>query len=109
MTTKLDCTFTGTGTTPATGLNKTSMNIGPFLVRITGAGTVALEFSTDNTNWFAASTSATGTPNSYAVTTSTPVGVVGMNPASEVFWRFNVTAYTSTITAQLIQGGQVTA
>lgn len=107
MTTKLSCTFTGTGTTPATGVNAAALDQGPFFVRITGAGTVVLEFSTDGTNWFAASTSSTGTPNSFVVAAATPVGVVGYNVAAELRYRFNVTAYTSTVTAQIYQGGQV--
>lgn len=109
MTTKINCTFTATGTTPATGINRTSLDIGPFSVRITGAGTVALEFSTDGTNWFPVSTDSAGTPNSYIVGSSTPVAVVGTSVAPEWLYRFNVTAYTSTVTAQIFQGGQVVA
>lgn len=103
MTTKLSVTFSGTGQSGAT-----SLDTGPFFVSISGAGTVVLEYSPDGTNWFAASTASTGTPNSFVVTASTPVGVVGYNVAAELRYRFNATAFTSTISASILQGGQVT-
>lgn len=109
MTTKLSCTFTGTGTTPATGTNSASLNRGPFTVLISGAGTVALQWSADGSNWFTASMDSYGTPSSYVITAAATSGVavVGENASDEMFWRFNVTAYTSTITCRLLQPGVV--
>lgn len=108
MTIKLGCTFSGTGTTPATGLNVTSLNQGTFQVVISGAGTVVLEFlPPGGATWLAASTSSTGTPNSYVITASTPAAPLAWCEDAAMQWRFNVTAFTSTITAQLLQGGQV--
>lgn len=109
MTVKLSCTLTGTGTTAATGTNQTSLNIGPFMVQATGAGTLTLQYSTDGTNWFAVSTDTVGTPASWIVASGTPVGVVGMNAGPEIQYRFNCTAYTSTLTCKILQGGQVVA
>lgn len=109
MTTKLSCTFTGTGTTPATGTNLASLNRGPFTVLISGAGTVGLQWSTDGANWFTASMDSYGTPSSFAVTAAATSGVavVGQNQSDELQWRFNVTAYTSTLTCAILQPGAV--
>ena len=111
MTIKLNCTFTGTGTTAATGgPNQVSLNRGPFMVLISGAGTVGLQWSADNgANWFTASMDSYGTPSSFVVTAASTSGVAvtANNPSDELIWRFNVTAYTSTLTCRLVQPGAV--
>lgn len=109
MTIKLNCTFTATGTTPATGVNAVSLNRGPFTALISGAGTVGLQWSMDGTNWFTASMDSYGAPSSYTVTAAATSGVavVGENQSDELRWRFNVTAYTSTLTCQLLQPGAI--
>lgn len=108
MTVKLSCTLTATGTTAATGTNLGSLNQGPFTIVASGAGTVTLEFlPPGGATWLSASTASTGTPNSFVVAAATPVGVVGYCVDAAFQWRFNCTAYTSTLTCLLTQGGEV--
>jgi hypothetical protein len=109
MTVKLSCTFTGSGTTPATGTNKTGLNQGPFSLTISGGvGTVQLEMATDGATFLPVSKNSDGDIASYAITAAAPVQVVGYNVDATFVYRLNVTAYTSgTITGIISQGGAI--
>lgn len=88
--------ITGTGNpTSTTGATSVTLK-GYFDVTFQGGvGTVKLEKTYDGTNWFDVSQDAGGTQASYVLTAGLELSFVGFEPAENVSYRFNCTAYTS--------------
>lgn len=83
--------FTGTGTTSSYRPRQ-----GFFTVSFggTGAGTVKIERSRDNSNWFDVSKDQDGNAASYAVNNS-EVALDVFQADEKMYWRLNCTAHSS--------------